>query len=35
MSLKQEIEFIRRKIAELQEELELLEQCEADTQQEG
>ena len=32
MSLEQEIEFIRRRIAELQKELELLESCE-DTQQ--
>ena len=34
MSIQQEIEFLRRKIAELQKELELLEQCQADPQHE-
>lgn len=30
MSIHQEIEFIRRRIAELQEELKVLEECEKD-----
>lgn len=34
MSIQQEIELLKRMIAELQEELELLEQCKEDSQQE-